>query len=94
MSGAVNQTGALPPLGQVVRKARLAAGLTQEQLGRRVGYSHASISRMEKGRQPLRDVEVLRALSKALGIPPAVLGLSDAPASLMRSGQRRPDQDP
>lgn len=79
MSGAVNQTGALPPLGQVIREARLRAGLTEEQLGQRVGYSGASISRFERGKQPLGDVVLLRSFATALGLEPRELGLSDAP---------------
>lgn len=89
MSGAVNQTGGLPPLGKLIRQARLDAGLTQAQLGRRIGYSDASISRMEKGKQSLRDVGLLRSLAVALGLPPAALGLSDAPP--LPGVQRGPD---
>lgn len=90
MSGAVNQTGGLPTLGKLVRQARLNAGLTQTQLGRRIGYSHASISRLENGKQSLRDTGLLRSLSAALGLPPAALGLSDVP--VLPGGQRGPDQ--
>lgn len=79
MGGAANQLHDLPPLGAIVRRARLAEGLTLAQLGTRIGYSAATISRLERGKQKLRDVVVLRTLADALGIPLTELGLSDSP---------------
>jgi transcriptional regulator with XRE-family HTH domain len=35
--------------GQIIRERRLANGLTQEQLARRVGSTQAAISRLESG---------------------------------------------
>ena len=60
--------------GSVVRQARLAAGLTQAQLGKRTSYSAATISRFETGRRLLTDIDVLFAA--ALAIPPAAFGLA------------------
>lgn len=68
-----------PGNGVILRQARIAAGLTQAELGLRTAYSAATISRFETGRRPLSDVEVLRTFAAALNIPPAVLGLA-APA--------------
>ena len=62
--------------GSVVRQARLAAGLSQAQLGKRMSYSAATISRFETGRRLLTDVDVLRAFAAALAIPPAAFGLA------------------
>jgi transcriptional regulator with XRE-family HTH domain len=62
--------------GSVVRQARLAAGLTQAQLGQRTSYSAATISRFETGCRSLTDVDVLRAFAAALAIPPAAFGLA------------------
>ncbi|MFD8592425.1 helix-turn-helix domain-containing protein [Streptomyces sp. NPDC059637] len=61
--------------GAVVRLARRAADLTQAELGRAVDYTAASISRMERGLQPMRDVVLLRRVAAALDIPPHLLGL-------------------
>jgi transcriptional regulator with XRE-family HTH domain len=62
--------------GPIVRRARQAAGLTLAQLGARCGYSASTVSRLERGKQPLRDVVVLATIADALHIPPEVLGLA------------------
>ncbi|MFI7467449.1 multiprotein-bridging factor 1 family protein [Nonomuraea sp. NPDC049646] len=64
----------------VVRLARQRAGLTQEQLGAEAGYSAATISRLETGRQPLHDIATLRRLAQALAIPCQWLGLAEEPS--------------
>jgi transcriptional regulator with XRE-family HTH domain len=64
--------------GAIVRAARLRSGLTLADLGRRCGYSASQISRYERGLQPLTDVTLLRRFADALGIPPQLLGLTDA----------------
>jgi transcriptional regulator with XRE-family HTH domain len=61
--------------GAVVRSARLEAGLTLADLGRRCGYSASQISRYERGIQPLTDVILLRRFAEALAIPLSVFGL-------------------
>ncbi|MFD0499384.1 MULTISPECIES: helix-turn-helix transcriptional regulator [Streptomyces violaceusniger group] len=62
--------------GAIVRLARRAAELTQAQLGAATGYTAASISRMERGKQPMRDMELLRRIADHLTIPPHLLGLA------------------
>ncbi|WP_455353535.1 helix-turn-helix domain-containing protein [Streptomyces sp. SYSU K217416] len=62
--------------GAIVRLVRRAADLTQTELGTAVGYTAASISRMERGKQPMRDVVLLGRLATALDIPPHLLGLA------------------
>uniref|UniRef100_UPI003F49297B helix-turn-helix domain-containing protein n=1 Tax=Streptomyces sp. CA-136453 TaxID=3240050 RepID=UPI003F49297B len=62
--------------GAIVRLARRAADLTQSELGQEVGYTAASISRMERGKQPMRDVVLLQRVATVLGIPPHLLGLA------------------
>lgn len=61
--------------GVIVRRARLAAGLTLADLGRRCGYSASQISRYERGVQPLTDITLLRRLADALAIRPQEFGL-------------------
>lgn len=62
--------------GVIVRTARLAAGLTLADLGRRCGYSASQISRYERGVQPLTDITLLRRLAEALAIRPQEFGLT------------------
>ncbi|MFS0694064.1 helix-turn-helix domain-containing protein [Streptomyces nitrosporeus] len=62
--------------GAIVRLARRAADITLADLGRQVGYTAASLSRMERGKQPMRDVLLLRSLAVRLDIPPHLLGLA------------------
>ncbi|MGC5343942.1 helix-turn-helix transcriptional regulator [Streptomyces sp. AM 4-1-1] len=62
--------------GAVVRLARRAAELTQAQLGQATGYTAASISRMERGKQPMRDMHLLQQIADVLTIPPQLLGLA------------------
>ncbi|MBB0244893.1 helix-turn-helix domain-containing protein [Streptomyces alkaliphilus] len=68
--------------GAIVRLARRAADITLADLGGRVGYTAASLSRMERGEQPLRDVVLLRRLAECLDIPPHLLGLTAQPQQL------------
>ncbi|MFE6104726.1 helix-turn-helix domain-containing protein [Streptomyces laurentii] len=62
--------------GAIVRLARRAAELTQNQLGQATGYTAASISRMERGKQPMRDMLLLQRIAEVLNIPPQLLGLA------------------
>lgn len=67
--------------GTVIRVARNALGWSQADLGQRCGYSASQVSRWETGRQPLRDVELLRTLVTVLHLDPDVFGLVDTGAS-------------
>src|SRR2546430_9545021 len=66
-------------LGAIVRSVRKARQVTLAELAARCGYSTSTISRLETGRQPLRNVQVLRSLAAALAIPAQLLGLADTP---------------
>jgi transcriptional regulator with XRE-family HTH domain len=66
-----------PDPGIVVRVARIAAGWSQAELGRRCGYSASQISRWETGRLPLRDMTLLRTLATLLTLPPTAFGLAE-----------------
>ncbi|MFC5141019.1 helix-turn-helix domain-containing protein [Actinomycetospora rhizophila] len=67
--------------GSVVRAARKALGWSQGELASRVGYSQATISRLERGStRAAQDAVLLADVADALGVPPAVLGLATARA--------------
>ena len=60
-----------------LRRARLEAGLTQEQLSARSGVDLASVGRVERAtRDP--GVRVIARLAKGLGVAPADL-MRDVP---------------
>ena len=67
-------------LGRNVRKCRVEAGLTQEQLSDRSGFSQQYISDMERGlRNP--TMVSLYELALALGTTPVVLITPDPEAA-------------
>lgn len=81
-----------------LRQARLAAGLTQEQLGFEVNVTKASISAWENGRET-PSFKTLSALSKALGQSLDALVLGDgwpeetiAQPSVDSAGIRNPQE--
>ena len=60
----------LPPheaFGQVLRKHRLAVGLSQEQLGLESGVQKNLISLIERGQNPANDFNYLQAGFSARG---------------------------
>src|SRR4051812_48159815 len=63
-------------LGTVVRLVRRAHAMTQTELGIALHVSASTISRLETGRQPLTDTDILKLLAEHLEIPPRVLGLA------------------
>ena len=58
--------------GATVRRLRLQAGLTQEQLGERCDMDLSAVSRLERGQRNPR-LDTLVRISRALGVPPAAL---------------------
>lgn len=67
-------------LGRNVRKRRVEAGLTQEQLSELSGFSQQYISDMERGlRNP--TIVSLYELAQALGTTPVVLITPDQEAA-------------
>ena len=62
-------TRALPSrFGDVLRRHRLAAGLSQEQLAERAGLSVRGISDLERGRRATPRPETVRMLAEALAL--------------------------
>lgn len=62
-------TGANKIVVEALRQARLAAGLTQDQLAARIGKDQSHISLIE-GSQRRLDVVEFREIAKALGRDP------------------------
>lgn len=54
-------------IGAIIRRVRRNAGLTQADLGKRIGLRQATISRLEKGEDETKLSTLLDALS-ALGL--------------------------
>ncbi len=58
-----------PLFGELLRRARVAAGLTQEALAERAGLSATAISALERGVRQTPQGETLRLLTNALALP-------------------------
>jgi len=58
--------------GDAVRTARMAAGLSQEELAMRLDADQAYVSRIEAGRMNV-TLETVAAIAEALGVPPRTL---------------------
>jgi transcriptional regulator with XRE-family HTH domain len=65
-------------LGKIIREAREKAGLSQEELARRVGLTQGALSFIERGVVEPRLSTLLR-LFDALGLSPEVLKDREAP---------------
>jgi transcriptional regulator with XRE-family HTH domain len=66
----------LPRLGPVMKKHRIARGLTQAALGELLQIDQTYVSMIERGLRPIRDMGFLLRICRLLDIPPAELGLS------------------
>lgn len=62
--------------GHFIRGWREARGLTLERLAERIGLTHGTLSRIERGRTAYTQ-PVLEALAEALGTTPASLIMRD-----------------
>lgn len=62
-------------VGEVIRWYRRREGLTQEQAAVLLNTTQSRLSKLEKGAQPLRDIDELRFVAGKLGIPPERLGV-------------------
>jgi transcriptional regulator with XRE-family HTH domain len=58
--------------GQLLRNARKAAGLTQDEVAERVGLKRTSITNIERGRQHIPLHQLFR-LADAVGVAPEEL---------------------
>jgi transcriptional regulator with XRE-family HTH domain len=62
-------------VGPAIRLARRARGWRQADLAAACGYSTSTISRLETGRRPPADLDLVRRVAGAAGIPPRILGV-------------------
>jgi transcriptional regulator with XRE-family HTH domain len=62
----------LQRLGRELRLARIAAGLSQEAVGRRIGTSDAQVSRVERGTLRHLSVSLLYRHAAAVGLRPSI----------------------
>jgi transcriptional regulator with XRE-family HTH domain len=83
-------SGTRERIGEQIRAERIAAGLSQAELARRIGVSPSALSQVERGRHGLSG-ETLTRLWATLGIPfgPAA-NPSPLPYRLARRGARQP----
>jgi transcriptional regulator with XRE-family HTH domain len=81
--------GARERIGQQIRAQRLASGLAQAELARRVGITPSALSQVERGRHGLTG-ETLTRLWEVLGVPfGAAASPTSAPYALARRGARQ-----
>jgi transcriptional regulator with XRE-family HTH domain len=72
----------LQQIGERIRYARERAGLTQEELAKRIGKSQKAVSGYEKGQRAIR-IDELPTLAEALGVAPGYFfGFGDVSADL------------
>jgi transcriptional regulator with XRE-family HTH domain len=72
-------------IGERVREAREAAGMTQGRLAELVGLERTALVRVEKGERRLNAMELFR-LADALGLPPTYL-VAPVPAAIVSRRQ-------
>jgi transcriptional regulator with XRE-family HTH domain/Zn-dependent peptidase ImmA (M78 family) len=79
-------------VGERMREARLAVGLTQEELAARVGLDRTMIAKIESGSRRIDALELIR-LSSALKVPLDYLLRSSPPVLSRRAGVITEDTD-
>jgi transcriptional regulator with XRE-family HTH domain len=79
-------------IGARLRTARLAAGLTQERLGKKLGITFQQIQKYEKGANRLSGSRLVQA-AEAVGVTPAYFfGTNERKREESIRGQLRPVQ--
>lgn len=64
--------------GRRIKELRLSAGLTQEELGKKVGVQKAAVHKWEKGVTKNLKHNTIQTLSELFEVSPAyILGLGD-----------------
>jgi transcriptional regulator with XRE-family HTH domain len=84
--------------GGLIRMARRARGWRQTDLGKAAGYSASTISRLETAARAGTDLEMLRHVASAVGIPAPILGAvvsaAACPAATVTATPRREEGEP
>ena len=66
------------PMSDRIKELRLAAGLTQEELGEKLGLQKSAIAKYEKGRVENIKRSTIQAMAELFGVSPSyVLGFDD-----------------
>lgn len=75
-------------VGEKIREARLARGMSQDTLAQRVGYkSRGSINKIELGKTDVSHAK-LAAIAEALRVPPTwLLGFDEKPDFVIENGE-------
>ena len=86
-------------VGPAIRLARQSRGWRQADLAAACGYSVSTISRLETGRRPPADLDLVRRVAGAAGIPPRILGvlvglLPPPPATVVTIATPTAEEDP
>lgn len=66
-------------IGTRIKEARIAKGMTQEELGRIVGVQKSAIAKYEKGRVVNIKRSTLQKIASALNINPSSLMFDESP---------------
>lgn len=66
-------------IGEIIKKARLERGLTQQELGNIVGVQKSAIAKYENGRVVNIKRSTLQKIAKALNIRPSELIFDESP---------------
>lgn len=66
-------------IGEIIKKARLERGLTQQELGDIVGVQKSAIAKYENGRVINIKRSTLQKIAKALNIRPSELIFDESP---------------
>ncbi|HCT78600.1 MAG TPA: XRE family transcriptional regulator [Micromonosporaceae bacterium] len=77
-SAPARQALATGDLGVIIKAWRAATGTNQRTLAEDIGYDPTYISMIETGRRDIVDVDSRRRFAKHLGIPPRIIGVTDA----------------
>lgn len=75
----VIEGGGYVNIGNIIKKARIKKGLTQEELGKMVGVQKSAIAKYENGRIVNIKRSTLQKISSALNIRPSELIFDGSP---------------
>ena len=84
------KTSSSTSLGPVLRRLRLAAGLSQEELAERAGLSARGVSDLERGLRASPRPETVRLLAEALALGPEARAPPSSPRRTLSWPRRRP----